>query len=257
MSEAIIEVKDLSFAYHYQSDKSAQTEWILKDLSFHLHAGSMLGIMGPNGGGKSTLLALLMGERRALKGEISFFGKSIHSREHLKEISYLAQEDQSAGFFPLTVESILDFAGFKNPSFHGQKDQVLRDLDLVELRHSLYRELSGGQKQRTLLAKAFLENPRVLILDEPTKGLDAKGQDQLLSLIRHWSQGAEAKKRCAIIVDHNISHLLAHCDRIMCLNRQAHWHDSKDKFSKDIFNNVYHCEYEHLLLHEKGGHSCS
>lgn len=249
MNNVILSVHGLSFSY------SNDGEWILKNLTFDLKAGSMLGIMGPNGGGKSTLLSLLMGEYKANQGEIYFDGEILKGKEHLKYISYLEQVDQGGGFFPLTVDDVLSFAQFKNPQYKKNLDEICHKLELTSLTRSLYRELSGGQKQRTLLARAFLENPTLLILDEPTKGLDAKGQDQLLSLIRSWS--LQSDKRSAIIVDHNISHLLAHCDRIMCLNRHAHWHDSKDKFNTDILNDVYHCEYEHLLIHEKGGHTCS
>ncbi len=249
MSKTLIDCRHIDFAY--------EKELILKNLSFTLEAGHMLGVMGPNGGGKSTLLSLIMGRHRPQKGELTVLGKTPGSKELRKDISYLAQEDQNAGYFPLSVSDVLDFAIFKNPSAPKDRPQVLKELELTHLQSALFRELSGGQKQKVLLAKAFLERPNILILDEPTKGLDAKGVDQLLTLIKGWSSKESALPRGAVIVDHNISHLLAHCDRIMCLNRHAHWHDSKDKFNKDIMNDVYHCEYEHLLIHEHGGHSCS
>ncbi len=249
MSSDLINCSQISFAY--------DRELILKDLSFKLASNQMLGIMGPNGGGKSTLLSLIMGKHRPVKGELKVLGQSPGSRELRGQISYLAQEDQNAGYFPLTVNDVLSFASFKNSEAHREREQILEKLELTKLEHNLFRELSGGQKQKVLLAKAFLEKPGLLILDEPTKGLDAKGVDQLLQLIRSWSTSESDAPRGAIIVDHNISHLLAHCDRIMCLNRHAHWHDSKDKFNKDVMNDVYHCEYEHLLIHEHGGHSCS
>lgn len=249
MSELLIDCRHIDFAY----DK----ELILKNLSFTLEAGHMLGVMGPNGGGKSTLLSLIMGRHRPSRGELKVLGISPEASELRGHISYLSQDDQNAGHFPLSVSDVLGFANFKNPAAMSDRAEVLEKLELTKLQRALFRELSGGQKQKVLLAKAFLERPNILILDEPTKGLDAKGVDQLLSLIKGWSSLKEGAPKGAVIVDHNISHLLAHCDRIMCLNRHAHWHDNKEKFSKDIMNDVYHCEYEHLLIHEHGGHSCS
>lgn len=249
MTETLVDCSNIRFAY--------EKDLILKDLSFKLESGQMLGVMGPNGGGKSTLLSLIMGRYSVGSGDLKVLGDRPGSKALRGRISYLAQEDQNPGYFPLSVKDVLAFAEFKNKINKVDLDSILERFELTKLYHSLFKELSGGQKQKVLLAKAFLERPNILILDEPTKGLDARGVDQLLGLIRTWSTEKDLGPRGAIIVDHNISHLLAHCDRIMCLNRHAHWHDSKDKFNKDVMNDVYHCEYEHLLIHEHGGHSCS
>ncbi|MBY0416134.1 MAG: ATP-binding cassette domain-containing protein, partial [Bdellovibrionales bacterium] len=109
-------------------------------------------------------------------------------------------------------------------------------------------KLSGGEKQRVLIARAMIQKPKLLLLDEPTKGLDSNGQDQLLALIE------TIKKRdntAVMIVDHNINQIIKSCQNILCLNRHSHWHDHRDFLTKNILEDIYHCEFEHLLIHEK------
>ena len=123
-------------------------------------------------------------------------------------------------------------------------------LDLVGILHkkdSLISSLSGGEKQRVLLARALINRPKLLLLDEPTKGLDSNGQDQLLAII----EKIKARDKTAVmIVDHNINQIIRNCHKILCLNRTYHWHNNTDLLTRNILEDVYHCEFEHLLIHE-------
>lgn len=244
MSSPILEVKNVSFSYD-------ENEYILKDISFNVNQGEILGVLGPNGGGKSTLMKIISGLQRPTKGEIYFNGKNIKDYTHypFELFSYVAQSSELNVVLPVRVYEYLDFS----KSIFKIKDNNIIDemLDLVGISHkkdALVSSLSGGERQRVLIARAMLKKPELLLLDEPTKGLDSNGQDQLLHLI---DQIRTKDKTAVVIVDHNINQIIKSCQKILCLNRHFHWHDSKDFLTKDVLEDVYHCEFEHLLIHEK------
>ena len=163
-------------------------------------------------------------------------------------MAYLPQKDIAQAGLPLTVTELL-FA----PPFKGKKEDVtsaLKQVDMLHKESELVSELSGGEYQRVLLAKVVLNKPQLVVLDEPTKGLDGKGQDQLLSLIQKIKKD---QNMSILMVDHNIQQVLKHCDRLLCLNRSFHWHDTKELVNKEILESTYHCEFEHLAIHEQGG----
>lgn len=243
-SDPILRADKITFSYD-------GVDPILKDISFTLHKGESLGVLGPNGGGKSTLMKTIAGLLRATSGKLYFDGKEISEYGtypyHL--FSYVPQTSELNPAMPVKVSEYMDFSlslhKIKNPHLCSEL------LDLVGIAHkkdTLLSKLSGGEKQRVLLARAMVQNPKILLLDEPTKGLDSKGQDQLLTLIE------SIKKRdntAVMIVDHNINQIIRSCHNILCLNRQYHWHDHRDFLTKNILEDVYHCEFEHLLIHEK------
>lgn len=244
MSSSILEVKNVSFSYD-------GTEFILKDISFSVNQGEILGVLGPNGGGKSTLMKIISGLTKPTSGDIFFKGKDIKEMKnypyHL--FSYVPQTSELNVVLPVRVCEYLDFS----KSIFNLKDENIIDemLDLVGIAHkknALVSSLSGGERQRVLIARAMLKRPELLLLDEPTKGLDSNGQDQLLHLIEKIRN---KDKTAVIIVDHNINQIIKSCQNILCLNRHYHWHDSKDFLTKGVLEDVYHCEFEHLLIHEK------
>ena len=242
--DALIKVENLSFSY--------DGELVLEDISFELERGKNLGIIGPNGGGKSTLLKLIGGLLTNFTGEIFFNGRLFHhcTRPEKGEMAYLSCGEKEKSILPLTCEEfILSGEAYQNPGGQIDGDSALRFVDLFSKKHSLLRDLSGGQKQRVALARCLLQHPLLFLFDEPTRGLDGKGQDQLIALVER----AKKLNQSVIVVDHNIEQLLKYCDDILCLNKNSHWHDKKESLTKDILKNVYHCEFEHELLHEREG----
>jgi ABC-type Mn2+/Zn2+ transport system ATPase subunit len=245
MSDVILRADKLSYSYD-------DLDPILKDISFSLSRGESLGVLGPNGGGKSTLMKIIAGLLKASSGKIYFNGKEASAYEHgypFHLFSYVPQSSELNATMPVKVNEFLDFS----MSLYKIKNNKLIDelLEMVGISHkknSLLAKLSGGEKQRVLIARAMIHKPQILLLDEPTKGLDSKGQDQLLALIE------TIKKRdgtAVMIVDHNINQIIKSCQNILCLNRNYHWHDHKDFLTKNILEDIYHCEFEHLLIHEK------
>lgn len=245
MNEVILEAEKISFSYE------GLDEAILKDISFSLKKGESLGVLGPNGGGKSTLMKIVAGLLKATSGELYFDGAPLStlSKYPYHLFSYVPQNSELNVTMPVKVYEFLEFSislfKIKNPNL---VDELLNLVGMIHKKESLLSKLSGGEKQRVLIARALIQKPKILLLDEPTKGLDSNGQDQLLSLIE------TIKKRdqtAVMIVDHNINQIIKSCHKILCLNRHSHWHDHRDFLTKNILEDIYHCEFEHLLIHEK------
>ena len=242
--EYLIEAHNLDFAYPNSQ------QLILQDISFHLEQGKILGIIGPNGGGKTTLLKILAGLYRPSAGEIRYYGKkNCHQKP---SITYLPQRDPGQVLLPLTLEEWIDASTFPRPS--PKKEDMKRALERTGLEkalNSLVRELSEGEYQKLLLAKAWLSHDQLILMDEPTKGLDTQGQKHLFSLIK----GLCSEKNAGILlVDHNISQVLKHCHRLLCLNRSFHWHDVGENINQDILSKTYACELSSTLKEAGIGH---
>ncbi len=223
---------------------------ILKNISFELKDGESLGIIGPNGGGKSTLLNLLTGNLLPSSGEIIIDGQKITDRRHFPyhKISYVPQHTEIDCILPINVYDFVHFGllGKKNNST-SKIQEVLELTGIDQKKEALLNELSGGELQRVLLSKALISNPKILILDEPTTGLDSTGEDQLLSLLDDVQKNI---KTTLVVVDHNIAQVINFCDKILCLNKTHHWHQNKGLLTTSVLGSIYHCEFEHLVLHQ-------
>lgn len=243
MSHSVLRADKISFSY----DGITPT---LRDVSFDLHEGESLGVLGPNGGGKTTLMKIVVGLLTPQSGAIYFDGKKAEKTHYPHHcFSYVPQHSELNPILPVKVS---EYMGLAKAIYKNVTEKEMDDLlDLVGILHkkdSLISRLSGGEKQRVLLARALVNHPKLLLLDEPTKGLDSNGQDQLLAIIEKIKQ---RDKTAVMIVDHNINQIMRHCHKILCLNRTFHWHDHRDLLTKNILEDVYHCEFEHLLIHEK------
>lgn len=242
MNPSVLKADKISFSY----DGLTPT---LKDVSFELHEGESLGVLGPNGGGKTTLMKIIVGLLRPDSGTLFFNGKKVETHEHVHHFfSYVPQHSDLNFILPVKVSDYMNFAKAVYPNVTDQElDELLELVGILHKKQAMISRLSGGEKQRVLLARALVNRPKLLLLDEPTKGLDSSGQDQLLSII----EKIKAKDKTAVmIVDHNINQIIRHCHKILCLNRTFHWHDHRDLLTKNILEDVYHCEFEHLLIHE-------
>ena len=260
-TKSLIEAKHLSFGYSEERE-------LISELSFELSRGETLGIIGPNGGGKTTLLKLISGLLRPkvpYQGELKVFQKERKEwpleRKGFPPISYLPQQDTLPPYLPISVKDVLRLAEISQKTQATQQEvspfteeELIQHFEIGPYLKQDFRNLSGGQRQKVLLAKTFLLPSPLLLLDEPTKGLDGNGQDQFVALL---NKAKERKDRGILIIDHHIHLVLKQCDKVLCLNRTYHWHDkTEDLDPAQVLHSLYHCEFEHQLLHEstqKGG----
>lgn len=215
----IIEIKNLTVQY---PDVKA-----LDNISFGVDQGDFLGIIGPNGAGKSTLFDSMLGLNTKYEGTIKFFNEDIRkSKNYLKEIGYVPQKPIFEKNFPATVSDVVQM-GLRNESDKNKIDEILQQLWIHELRNRRIGELSGGQLQRVFIAKALVNNPKILILDEPVTGIDQQSIDLFYSILRELN----SKQKITIIwSSHDLDAVNQLANHVACLNRTLFFHGESEKF---------------------------
>ncbi len=219
----IVEISDLTVQY---PDVKA-----LDNVSFVVNQGDFLGIIGPNGAGKSTLFDCMLGLYTKYDGIIKFFGHDIKkSKSYLHEIGYVPQKPIFEKNFPVTVTEVVRM-GLKNESNEDKIDEILQQLWIHELRNRRIGELSGGQQQRVFIAKALVNDPTILILDEPVTGIDQQSMDLFYSILRELN----SKQKITIIwSSHDLDAVNQLANHVACLNRTLFFHgESEEFFSND------------------------
>ncbi len=218
----IVEINNLTVQY---PDVKA-----LDDVSFIVNSGDFLGIIGPNGAGKSTLFDSMLGLNTKYKGTIKFFGEDIRkSKNYLKEIGYVPQKPIFEKNFPVTVSDIVRM-GLKQESDENRINDVLQQLWIHELRNRRIGELSGGQQQRVFIAKALVNDPKILILDEPVTGIDQQSIELFYSILRELN----SKQKITIIwSSHDLDAVNQLANHVACLNRTLFFHGESEKFFSD------------------------
>ncbi len=199
----------------------------IDDVSFTVNQGDFLGIIGPNGAGKSTLFAAMLGLNAKYKGTIKFFGTDIRkSKNYLKEIGYVPQKPIFEKNFPATVNDVVKM-GLQKESDENKIDEILQQLWIHELSERRIGELSGGQQQRVFIAKALVNNPKVLILDEPVTGIDQQSIDLFYSILKELN----SKQNITIIwSSHDLDAVNKLANHVACLNRTLFFHGESDDF---------------------------
>ncbi len=230
-----IEIKELSFSYGKQL--------VLKDINLTINEGDYIAIIGPNGGGKTTFVKLLLGLREPNSGSIEIFGKSPKEARGL--VGYLPQYINFNMDMPISVEDIvLQGRMKKGKIFFDKKDREMVDeelekMGLTHLKKRKVKELSGGERQRVLLARSLVKKPDILILDEPTASIDLEGQKEIYRLLSSLPQ-------TKIIISHDINILFEGINRIAHINKTLHLHDSLPTTLKR--GDGHFCEMELLEL---------
>ena len=247
---AVIEIDNLSFAY----DKDI----ILENINLTVEPLDFLAIIGPNGGGKSTLLKLILGQLTPKSGTIKVFGDS--PKNQLSNIGYVPQNTNVNTDFPIKVIEVvlMGHIGEKRPLFGYGKDEIacakgaLAQVGMEDYANVRIGDLSGGQRQRVMIARALCAHPKVLILDEPTSSIDTKGQKEIYSLLKKLNE-----QITIIVVSHDISVILEYANKAAYVNRNLAFHDISDKSA--VFHT--HGEDEHFceveLLQLLGAESCN
>jgi zinc transport system ATP-binding protein len=243
MPEPIINISELDFAY--------RDALVLKNVTLRIEEGTTLGLIGPNGGGKTTLIRLLLGLLQPTRGSIAVAGMSpAQAIRRGNIIGYLPQNPAlPTARLPLSARQVarLGLSG-KTPMFRSLAredltfvDELLEMLSIAGLADAPIADLSGGQLQRVLIARALAARPKLLLLDEPTTGIDRLGQQQFLE-----SMG-QLKQRLGltiIFVSHDLRAVSAISDRIACLNLTLHYHDVPEHLPPDLVYRMFACDLE-------------
>ncbi|WP_071139460.1 metal ABC transporter ATP-binding protein [Sporanaerobacter sp. PP17-6a] len=234
----IIEVNNLNFGYG--------EKFILKDVSFSVKRGDFLGIIGANGSGKSTLMKLMLKILAPLSGNIRMFGQNIEDIKSWNKISYISQKlNFFNSSFPTTVEEVVEanlfsqIGLFKRPKkCHKEMVyQILKKVGMEGYRKTLIGNLSGGELQRVFIAKALINNPEILFLDESTVGIDAKSEETVYSLLTDLNQNHGLT---IILITHDIFQISHIANRIICLGKNGLLEqDLKNGMTEDILKEIY------------------
>ena len=236
----IITVNNLSFSY--------EKERVLEDINFYVKKNDFLTIIGPNGGGKTSLLKILLGINPLQKGEIK-----IHNNFYLDELQNIGYVPQNTNInlnFPVTVLEVVMMGqnSLKKRLFGYKKEEKdmaiesLKKVNMYEFRNKRMSNLSGGQRQRVLIARALFCNPSIIILDEPTSNIDIKGCEEIYTTLKELT-----KNITVLVVSHDISVVLRYATNAIYINKKLTYHDLSN-IKNDIDTNSHICEIELLEM---------
>lgn len=229
----------------------------LENVNLTVPRGTFLGIIGPNGGGKTTLVRLILGELVPSAGEIRVFGVPPNRLGRLRaRIGYLPQRPTLARDFPVTALEAVMMAGFARlgplrrvPKWLRQKAlEMLAVVGMETEAERLIGRLSGGQQQRVLIARALVNDPDLLLLDEPTVGVDTGGQAAFFELLLRLR---EQMALTIVMVTHDLLQIGRYAERLACLNRTIHWHERADRVTEEEIRGAVSCELDEFLAYER------
>lgn len=209
--KSAISISNLSFSYEKNP--------ILEGIDFFVEKGKFIGVIGPNGCGKTTLLKLILGFLKPTKGQILLFGKKPELSKHL--IGYVPQLNRTDPDFPITVLELVMLGLITNTRAFQKnaKENALywiEKLGLYGYRFASFSSLSGGFAQRALLARALVSDPDLLILDEPTANVDAKSKEMILDILYKFRG-----EKTILLVTHDYKTSIERVDQILCVDKQA------------------------------------
>lgn len=249
-----VEAENLSFAYGKTT--------VLEDITLGIEAGEFVAVIGPNGGGKSTFLKLILGLLEPASGSLRVMGTDPATAA--PRIGYVPQDIAANRGFPVSVLEVVQMGllGKKNILFRHTKteaDKAMEALNKVGMEDFASRridDLSGGQLQRVFIARALVSEPDILILDEPTSNIDSRGEQAIYDLLKKLND-----EITIIVVSHDISFLLDYAQKIVFLNRTLTLHDAPAITREHVIESLgikdnHLCEVE-LLNYLSGGSSCS
>jgi len=240
----IVELKSVFAGYN--------DEVILKDVSLEICDDDFIGIIGPNGGGKTTLLNVVLGLIKPFKGSVEFFNneKSLNNK-----IGYLPQTNKIDRKFPITVKDVVlsgllygnALFGSYSKSQKQKATETLKRVGICDLKEMTIGELSGGQMQKVLLARAIVSSPRLLILDEPNTFVDNQFEGELYEILRQLNE-----EMAVVMVSHDVGTIASYVKTIACVNRNLHYHKSNIISEEQLAS--YNCPIK-LITHGEVPHT--
>ncbi len=243
MATCLFEMKSLSVSYG--------ADLILEEVDFRVYENDFIGVIGPNGGGKTTLLKVILGLVRPLKGKL-IFGEDLKNSNN---IGYLPQISTGDINYPVSVRDVVlsglmirkGLVSRMNKADRKKADSVIDDLGLSSLAGSSLNELSGGQLQRVLLGRAIIGDPKLLLLDEPGNFVDTNFENDFYEKLRILNN-----RMAILMVSHDIGTISAHIKSFACVNRHLHYHPSSEISNEQLL--AYGCPIQ-LITHGEVPHT--
>ncbi len=221
---------------------------ILEDINLTINEGDLVGLIGPNGGGKTTLFKVLLGLIKPYRGTVSILGNTVRKgRGYLGYVPQLVELDRE---FPISVAEVVRMGRLGKRCLlqgYNRKDEIivnrtLEQVGMLELRDRSIAELSGGQRQRVYIARALASEPRILLLDEPTASVDPQRQRSIYELLKELNQFITI-----IIISHDIGAISAYVKTVGCLNHRLFFHGDPP-LSTEVIEQTYQCPVD-LIAH--------
>ncbi len=244
MAEPVVELRNVTFGYAAAP--------AVEDINMHLHAGQFAGLLGPSGAGKTTILKLILGILVPSRGSVFVEGENLNGRPS-PCVAYVPQLETIDWNFPVTVEQLVLMGRIRRMGrlpWASQETKravhtMLERLGIAEMAHRHIRDLSGGQQQRAFLARALIADPDLLVLDEPTSGVDVRTQESILHLLADLNQSGVT----ILMTTHDLNAAGSHLPWVFCVNRRMIASGPPDQvFTPEILNATYHADIE-ILRH--------
>jgi zinc transport system ATP-binding protein len=240
LEKPVVSMKNVSYAY--------EDKLVLDHINFEIPKGSFMGLIGPNGGGKTTLIKLLLGLLKPDEGTIHIYGDPVSKFKGKSKIGFVSQKANSFNRgFPATVFEVVStgltakigYFKFMNKKHKEKIMQAIDQVGMSEYTHQNIGNLSGGQQQRVFIARALVSDPELIILDEPTVGIDYENVKRFYDLLH---QLHEKRNITLLLVTHDTGTMTEHATDIVCLNKTLHFHGKPEEynsFSEKELSNFY------------------
>jgi zinc transport system ATP-binding protein len=240
MDTPIIELKNVDFSYNHHA--------ILKDVNIKVYANDFIAVIGPNGGGKTTLLKLMIGLLQVDHGSVRIMGQPPQKVSH--RVGYVPQDVNANKNFPISVMDVVLMGCLRSDRIwtHPTKmdrtsaKEALEKMEMLKYHKRRIGELSGGQRQRVFIARALAGNPEILFLDEPTASVDTHGQTELYSLLKELN-----KNVTILVISHDLMVVSSYIKSVICVNQCVHQHEAAE-MTQEMLDMAYQCPVE-LIAH--------
>lgn len=245
--DPLVKVAGVSFNFGYEE--------VLSNVNLNIYQGDFLAVIGPNGSGKTTLIKIILGLLKPVKGRVEIMGKPVEEFNEWSKIGYVPQKTAHVDpLFPVSVKEVVAMNLDKNRksafySVKNEEDRIKQVLKIVGMEaHAEKRvcNLSGGQQQRVFIARAIVNQPLILFLDEPTTGVDADMQEKFYDMLSHLNT---EEAITIVLITHEIGIINRHVNKVACLNKRLEYHGTHLDFCQSDFFRDMLAKGHHVVSH--------